>query len=367
MRVLVKALILFVSANMLFAVTNPLPQLSRLSGYNVLWPGRSRLPYADNPNRAYSLTLDNLDAMFASHEIARAKSTDEYRVVLVGDSSTWGWFLRSEESLAGRLNQRGLVASDGRHMRFYNLGYPIMSLAKDVLILNRAMTYKPDLVLWLTTLESFPLDKQYSHPLILANHEELDSFKLDLSGNAKEPCSVASFMGDCGWLISRTIVAHRRELADLARLQLYGIQWAATGIDQDIPVDYEPAARDYDPDESFHGLLPPALSEKDLALNVLITGIGIARQHNVPIAVINEPILISSGRNSTVRYNFLYPRWAYDQYRHMLSQVLGGASVPFLDAWDALPVQYFTNTAVHESPAGVRLFEERLAGFLRSI
>ena len=40
----------------------------------------------------------------------------------------------------------------------------------------------------------------------------------------------------------RTLIGARRPLADLLRLQLYGVLWAATGIDQDIPAKLHPAA-----------------------------------------------------------------------------------------------------------------------------
>ena len=41
------------------------------------------------------------------------------------------------QSTAGQLNARGMLAPDGRKMRFYNLGYPTLSLFKDLVILER--------------------------------------------------------------------------------------------------------------------------------------------------------------------------------------------------------------------------------------
>ena len=68
-------------------------------------PGRPRLPWGENPQRAYNLTLNNLDAMFASHEITQPKQKDEFRVVLIGDSSTWGFLLKPEDTLAAQLQR----------------------------------------------------------------------------------------------------------------------------------------------------------------------------------------------------------------------------------------------------------------------
>jgi hypothetical protein len=86
-------------------------------------------------------------------------------VLLIGDSSTWGFLLPPGQTLAAHLNAAGLRHPDGRKVRVYNLGYPVMSLAKDLLILSRAANrYEPDLIVWPLTLESFPYDKQLFPP-----------------------------------------------------------------------------------------------------------------------------------------------------------------------------------------------------------
>ena len=89
--VIVKGLILFAIANLVFALLNLAPVLGKVSLYNGLWPGRLRLPFGENPDQSYNLSLNNIDAMFASHQIAGTpKAPDEFRVVLIGDSSVWG-------------------------------------------------------------------------------------------------------------------------------------------------------------------------------------------------------------------------------------------------------------------------------------
>ena len=116
-RIALKTLIFFVVFNLIFALTNPLGWLGKVSLYNAVFPGRPRLPWGENPQRAYNLTLNNLDAMFASHEISQPKRADEFRVVLIGDSSTWGFLLKPEDTLAANLNAQHLVAS-----RMCNIG-----------------------------------------------------------------------------------------------------------------------------------------------------------------------------------------------------------------------------------------------------
>jgi hypothetical protein len=71
-----------------------------------------------------------------------------------------------------------------------------------------------------------------------------------------------------------------------------------------------------------------------------------------PVLIINEPILISAGKNSSVRYNFFYPRTAYDQYRQQMSQLAQSAHWTYLDAWNLVPASEFTNSAIHLTPKG---------------
>ena len=355
LRVLVKALVLFVLANLLFALVYPLPGLGRLSAYNVLFPGRQRLPYGDNPSRAYNVSVLNVDAMFASHELnAGPKPAGEFRVLLIGDSSTWGWLLKPADTLAAQINRAGLRTQDGRQVRAYNLGYPIMSLAKDLLIIDRAMSYQPDLVIWLVTLESFPADKQLFHPLLQHNPAAERSLiaRYGLKLDPNDPQFVTPNLWD------RTLVGSRRDLADLLRLQLYGVLWAATGIDQDYPAQYEPAAIDLEADNTFHGLQPPTLQTSDLAFDELQA--GVQRIGKTPLLIVNEPILISNGKNSDVRYDFFYPRWAYDQYRTLMANQAQAGGWNYVDLWDLLPMQEFTNSAVHYTPTGAQTLAAQL-------
>ncbi len=74
-----------------------------------------RLPFGENPTEAYNLSLYDLEAMFASHEInAGDKPSDEFRIILIGDSATWGTLLEPQDTLSGLINADGLTTSDGR-------------------------------------------------------------------------------------------------------------------------------------------------------------------------------------------------------------------------------------------------------------
>jgi hypothetical protein len=225
---LVKALILFIIFNLLAVAFFP-PALGKVSAYNLLFPGRERFPFGENPQQAYNLSLFNVDAMFKSLVLdGTPKSDAEFRVFVIGDSSVWGTLLKSEETLPGLLNSASLTAC-GKNVRVYNLGYPTISLTKDLMILDQAMRYQPDLIIWPTTLEAFPKKQQLVSPIVANNPERvtalIDKYGLSLDTAALKQAA----------FLDKTIYGQRRNLMDLVRLQLMGVMWAATGIDQVYP------------------------------------------------------------------------------------------------------------------------------------
>jgi lysophospholipase L1-like esterase len=355
-RVLLKAAVLFTLLNLLFAACRPLDALGRVSAYNLLWPGRDRLPYGERPSEDYNLTLNNLPAMLASQTAARPAAAGEFRVLVIGDSGTWGWFLPSDETLAAQITALNLQTGDGRRVVAYNLGYPVLSLTKDLLLLDAALPTAPDLIIWPVTLQSFARGRQLDHPLLQNNAVPLrrliDEYDLDL--DPADPRLVDRSLGE------ETIVARRRDLADLLRLQGYGLAWAATGIDQAIPDEIPLRATDLEADPGWLDIAAPRpLTAADLTFDVLAA--GVARAGAVPVMIVNEPMFISDGANSDIRYNAFYPRWAYDDYRAQLAATTAANGWPFLDLWDAIAPERFTDTPVHLDATGTRQYAELLA------
>jgi hypothetical protein len=350
--VLLKAALLLVLFNFAFILIKGVP-LGRLSLYNSIFPGRERFPFGET-RESYNLSLFDIDAMFASHMINGAKKApDEYRVLLIGDSSVWGTLLEPEQTLAGQLNATPISAC-GKTVKAYNLGYPTISLTKDLMFLDQAKGYDPDLVVWLTTLEAFPKDKQFSSPIVANNAERvrqlIDTYGLQVDPNDPELIQASTW--------NQTFVSQRRALADLIRLQLYGALWASTGIDQIYPRDYEHAQIDLEASQDFHGLTS---LQNNLAIDVLDAGMSVAQD----MLLVNEPMLISNGANSDIRYNFFYPRWAYDEYRTMLAQHAQDKDWQYLDLWDLVPAQEFTNSAIHLTPSGEKLLADRIAAAIQ--
>ncbi len=352
-NVLLKGLLLFLVLDLLAAA---LPSgVGKLSLYNHLLDGRLRFPFGEDSARSYNLSLFDLDAMFASHIIAAGPKPDgEYRVIVIGDSSTWGTLLRPEETLAGQLDAADMQTCDGRRVRVYNLGYPTVSLTKDLMVLDYALRYNPNLLIWPLTLESFPADKQLSSPIVSNNAARVDELiaRYDLPLDPADPSLVRPDFWE------QTLIGQRRALADLLRLQLYGVLWSATGIDQTYPADYTRAQTDFDADITFHGQSGPDLDETQLAFDIFEAVLAAAG--DIPVIVVNEPMLISAGENGDLRYNFLYPRWAYDDWRAMMQARAVSEGWNYLDLWNLVPADQFTNSAIHMSPAGQALMVEQV-------
>ena len=71
------------------------------------------------------------------------------------------------------------------------------------------------------------------------------------------------------------------------------------------PKQIELHAADLEVSQDFAGLPKPLRSE-DLAFGILAAGVDWAGAG--PVIFVNEPIFISDGANSDIRYNSFYPR-----------------------------------------------------------
>lgn len=353
-RVVLKAALLFALVNVIFAAVDGVRFVNGVTLYQSLLPARERLPFGED-DRAYNLSLNSVEAMFLSHEVIAPSDEALFRVFVLGDSSVWGVLLRNDETLSASLNAAALRAPDGREMVFYNLGHPVMSLTKDLMLLDEAMQHQPDMIVWLTTLESFPPQNQIGAPLVQSNPQRVRSLirRYDLALNPNH----SDFVTRSFW--DQTIVGQRRPLADWLRLQLFGVMWAHTSIDQYYPDDFPLRTSDFEEDASWYDYeAPTELSADDLAFDVLRAGHALAGE--VPVLLVNEPIFISEGENSDLRYNLWYPRWAYDQYRALYAAQAEAHGWRFVDGWDWIDGDEFTDSPVHLTPAGSRQLAEAL-------
>jgi hypothetical protein len=234
----------------------------------------------------------------------------------------------------------------------------VLDVLKDVMILQEALQYEPDAVIWPITLASFYPYEQLTHPIVTNNPDIARdlitryNLNLDTSELPAEPD-----------LWERTIIGQRRELADLLRHQIYGFAWLITGIDHTNPLFYEARTENLLPGDDIFGVprVEGGWTEENLSIDILQAGLDIAAQNGLPMLLINEPIYQSSGLNSDIRYNGYYPRWAYDSYRELIAALAEKYNWQYLDLWDAAPNDQFTDTSLHLTPQATCEFAAQIA------
>lgn len=350
LRVILKALGLFVLLNLLYALIQP--PVARLSLHTVSFPGRERLPFGETHN-PYVVSVDDIDAMFASHAISRAKQPDEIRVAVIGDSSVWGENLQLHETLTGQWNRPGMQCG-GKTLQVYNLGYPHPSAVKDVMFLKKTTEYEPDVIVWLITLNT--LSSMRVNPILIENRD----LALDLLDEYQLPFSeIEALRNSDRSFYEETIVGRRSFLARLIKLQALGWLWSATGRDVERIAEPVTMPEDIESNDLEYRRLPAGTDLRTIMLvDALAAGHSIAG--DIPLVLVNEPIFVATGSNSDVRYNDFYPRWAYDQYREVISAEALTHGWKYLDLWDYIPGRYFTDTPLHLGAEGERLLAERI-------
>ena len=353
-RVAGKGLSLFLLLELIFVSSQPF--LGGWTFYDASQK-RQRLATSTHPPEDAALEVGDLETLLASHIVSEPKAPREFRVLILGDSATWGFLLEPHESLSEQLNAMQLKTCGGQSLRFYNLSYPFAGVTKDLMILDKAKRYQPDMLVWLVTLYTVMYKSRFIHWLIPQNPDEVERL------NAQFDFLPENYEWPSRW--DNVIYKHRR-LRQILRYQLASLIPIAVGKEQFYPDAYETIPTKLSPELEFEGMAPPTLRPRQLALDEVRDGHDLAA--GLPILVVNEPILVvADSPNSEVRYNGYYPRWVYDQYRQMLAAAAAQNRWDYMDLWDLAPANEFTNTPLHLNAAGEARLAETLVPTIRRL
>ena len=346
-RVLVKGILLCALGEAILVWL--LPGMQPFNAYAALGMKRQRFPLSTKSPVDDAQDLGNLDAMFAAHVVSNPKAPGEFRVFVLGDSAAWGLQLEPGQTLPAQMDALQLKCGS-KNIRVYNLSFPRSSATKDLMILDKALQYQPDAIVWTITWYTLMPKTRIDHWLVTQNPEDFYrlAHRFDfLPRGYTAPTSLDA------------LTARNRSLFHEIRFQIYSLIELATGREQ-IPGPPEQLPGSLSRDVTFEGLKPPRLREGQVSLDQVADFYRLAG--TIPVVLVNEPILIMTGvPNSDVRYDSYYPRWVYDQYRAYVSAAAAKNGWDYLDLWDMFPASSFTDTPLHLNPEGQRLLAERLA------
>jgi len=353
-RIFIKGIVIFLLVE--FALLSSWPDISALNVYALLRIKRERFPFSTQAPADAALDVGNLDAMFASHIVSEPKKPNEYRIFILGDSSVWGIRMNTQQTLSEQINKLNLTCNN-KFAKSYNLSFPLSSASKDLMILDKAMAYQPDLIIWFVTLNTLSPKARLNNILIAQNPVEFYQLgkQYNFLPRKYKPPTLLDYVSE-----------KQRSLFHLFQYQAYSLVQLATGKDQ-IQFPLAPTRpTELSNNINFDGLRPPVLSLSNISLDQIQD--FYERVGNTPILLVNEPILIMNKiPNSDVRYNEYYPRWIYDQYRFYLADAASQNKWNYLDLWNFLSPDFFTNTPLHISPNGEYQLAKKLAPAIQKL
>jgi hypothetical protein len=354
-RVLIKALVLLVVFDALLIVLDIPARIDQWSLYRSFTPPTVRLGLAKQIGDPAWWALDPL---LAAHEIAQPKAPDEYRVIFLGDSATFCLYCRSNEAIPQLFTDLG-VTVDGKRVRGYNLAYPGSDWLKDILILKHALKYQPEAIVWLVTAKGSgdqPLPQEPdAHLITRLNAAELPALAQQYNLDTWE---TRRYAAADAWY-QRSIWTSGGRLRDWLVLVARTLRNTLVQPGQDLTQDYlypgpSVTTQPIRPIAEINSTLPGYEVMPNRQWELLRAGQQMAREANVPLLIINEPMYVGSGPNSDVNYNSFYERALYDRFRAALAAFTQQHAMPYLDLWNSLPPADFSNTSLHYNLDGNR-------------
>ena len=330
-RLIIKALVLFTVFNVLLVA---FPSTYHFV-FNLLMPKLDRFPmyavtYDPSAKHGYGIErVVDVRTLFNSHVISRdVKAQNEYRVIFIGDSTIRNGLFYSQ------VRHHRYVC--GKDLQFYNLGYYGASAAKDLMIMQEAMKYSPDLILWSVTNSITSNDNDF----LQANPGELEKmdneYGFSIPYNKNDDYSIG---------MDSAYYRTQAQLRVEGRLLLYYFfLYPATGNNEAIS---EMANRD-----AFNALStentvssPPVTNPRDILASDLRAFQSIT--DNISAYLINEP-----------RPGVIVNSEAYKQYLADLTDLSNLQGIKMKNLATLIPDDDFTTLMIHRDYYGDTLFAQ---------
>jgi hypothetical protein len=367
-RVLIKALVLLIVFDVAQIAVDFAGTLDRALLYRSFTPPTERLGLANQIGDPIWWTLDPL---LDAHQIALPKAPDEFRVIFLGDSATFCLYCRSNEAIPALFTQLGATL-DGKRVVGYNLAYPGSDWLKDILILKHALKYQPDAIVWLVTAKGAgdqPLPQEpEAHLVTRLNAAELPAVARQYALDTWETQRYA----DADAWYQRSIFTHGGRYRDwlilLARSSHNVVLDPKRDLSQEYLLPGEPVtAKSVQAVAEINSTLPGYDTFPNRQWELLRAGQQMADEAGVRLLVVNEPIYVANGPNTDVNYNSFYERNLYDRFRAALNDFARQHRLTYLDLWNLLPGDNFSNTSLHYNLDGNRRIAQKLFDALNAL
>jgi hypothetical protein len=315
-----------------------------------------------------SMRLAHLALALRQHRVCRSPGAgDGPRVFLLGNSAVLGHPLPWQWSFAARLSER-LPPSQAR---IFNLGALFTYQLKDAVVLDAALRYRPDIVVWGVTLDDFNHGAPVPWPegmveFFRANSARVRALAATPLAGLAEPLAryVEGYRefppGSPAWLLLRGTGTY---------VQLAVRHTAHEFLTRGLldPADLPPLA--IDPAQI------PFLKREDRyrcdeveahfrrhytdwsSWNALAWLEQVSRERGIPILVVNLPVI----RQPIGRcYNSHYPAKRFREYLDWVAAETRARGLAYLDLHDLLPASEFLD-ALHPSADGHQRVADALA------
>jgi hypothetical protein len=320
-------------------------------------------------HRLRSVDVFWLELLLRQHEVCwrRPEREDEARVFLLGSSSVFGFPLPSDQTFAAAIN-RDSDPRDGT-VHIYNLAMSFPYQLRDAMILDKALAYQPDLILYPMTLADFDHTAPVQWPALVrffnSNHDAgLELLKLRPPGLLEpiERYRKSFERHEASW----GMWSRLREIGGFVRVMAgehaYRYATFLTGQPPLLPSAAAAAAAPaYDCAEVKLMATRQYWSWK--RWNVLAYLEWMRERTGVEVAVVHWPISHDPRDDC---YNALFTDRLVSEFESWLHEEAASRDIPLLDLRESLPSRSFFDT-IHLNEQGHRQIAPLLHSFVLSV
>jgi len=321
-------------------------------------------PLFENGRRLHPLPVPEvfwLEPALRQHELCWQVRADpaQPRAFLIGSSAVFGLPLPVDDTVSERLNAHLVEVGAPGHV--FNLGYVGAYQTRDAVVLDAALAYEPDLIIYPLTLADFN-QRDWSFPVLreffLSNRARVAELAAGQAPGLEAPLARITASEDGAGYLARTAL-HLREGGALVRAAVRAQAEAlARRLDPSFPLPSTTTAGrqpHYDCAATLRSAA--ALYDNWQSWNILAYLERVSRARSLPILIVNWPIAHEPVDSC---YNVRHSAESIEQFNRWLAAEATARGLSYLDLHDLLPPELFADS-LHVTAEGHRRIAEQLA------